>query len=468
MAKDKLRGKELMEREEQLAHYEGRDKIVSSHELAEELSKTEESVFKVGTGIKSLDRILGDGVEAGELIVVTGPTGEGKCLGKGTRVRMFDGSVKAVEKVRVGDQLMGPDSNPRDVLALGRGKEMMYQVCQTKGMWFQANGDHVLVLRRTDTGRVIEISINDYLKISRTQKHLLKGFSVAVDYPESPLSIEPYFLGLWLGDGHSDSTRITTADEEIVEYLQDFAIRLGLALAKYEMKNNKANLYSLTNKWRNHLLKEMKLLKVMGNKHIPTQYLINNRENRLELLAGLLDSDGYVNHGGYVFVNKNERLARDVQEIARSLGMRCYLKKFKNEQFGKYYWKVGISGDCSIIPLKIPRKKVEKRKQIKDVANKGISVWEHGEGEYYGFQIDGDGRFLLEDFTVTHNTTLLMSITKNMAEVGTNSVWFTLEVTPRQFLQKLIKASGEAATLPLFYLPHAGVDEADDKYVREW
>ncbi len=76
--REKLRGKNLLDKEKQLAEYAGRDRIVSSRELAEELSKTEESVFKITTGIKSLDRILDGGVEAGELIVVTGPTGEGK------------------------------------------------------------------------------------------------------------------------------------------------------------------------------------------------------------------------------------------------------------------------------------------------------------------------------------------------------------------------------------------------------
>lgn len=75
---DKLRGKELLEKEQKLSTYAGRDRIVSSHELAEELAKTDESVFKITTGVKSLDRMLGDGVEAGELVVVTGPTGEGK------------------------------------------------------------------------------------------------------------------------------------------------------------------------------------------------------------------------------------------------------------------------------------------------------------------------------------------------------------------------------------------------------
>lgn len=78
MSGTKLKGKALLEKEQQLAEYQGRDRIISSHELAEELKKTDESVFQVATGVASLDRILGNGVEAGELIVVTGPTGEGK------------------------------------------------------------------------------------------------------------------------------------------------------------------------------------------------------------------------------------------------------------------------------------------------------------------------------------------------------------------------------------------------------
>lgn len=77
MATKGLKGKELAELEFKLASYEGEDKIVSSHELAEKLKETEDSVFKISTGIKSVDRLL-DEVEMGELVVVTGPTGEGK------------------------------------------------------------------------------------------------------------------------------------------------------------------------------------------------------------------------------------------------------------------------------------------------------------------------------------------------------------------------------------------------------
>ena len=73
-----LSGKELYEKETKLAEYSGDDRIVSSHELAKELEKTQDSEFIVRTGVPSLDRLMDGGVEAGELIVVTGPTGEGK------------------------------------------------------------------------------------------------------------------------------------------------------------------------------------------------------------------------------------------------------------------------------------------------------------------------------------------------------------------------------------------------------
>jgi replicative DNA helicase len=66
-------------------------------------------------------------------------------------------------------------------------------------------------------------------------------------------------------------------------------------------------------------------------------------------------------------------------------------------------------------------------------------------------------------------TTLLMTITQNMAEAAVSSVWFTLEVTPRQFLQKIVKSmKGENPEPPLFYLPHSGFDDIDDEYLKAW
>lgn len=117
---------------------------------------------------------------------------------------------------------------------------------------------------------------------------------------------------------------------------------------------------------------------------------------------------------------------------------------------------------------------VSSREMAEELAQTDDSVFKILTGVKQLDRMLGEGVEAGELITITGptgegKTTLLMSITKNMAEAGINSVWFTLEVTPRQFMQKLIKAQGgEKPKVPLFYLPHAGIDDAEDEYVREW
>lgn len=91
------------------------------------------------------------------------PTGGGKCLGAGTPVLMFDGSIKPVESIRVGDLLMGPDSKPRTVLSLARGREALYRVTPVKGDPYVVNESHILSLRNERSGVVKNIPVCDYL-----------------------------------------------------------------------------------------------------------------------------------------------------------------------------------------------------------------------------------------------------------------------------------------------------------------
>ena len=121
-------------------------------------------------------------------IILQAPTGFGKCHGKGTQVIMFDGSLRNVEDIRVGDQLMGPDSMPRNVLSVTRGKGEMFEVKPVKGESFTCNDVHVLSLRRTKSwqvngnrkggrmrgGEIVNIPLNDYLLKSANFKHLHK------------------------------------------------------------------------------------------------------------------------------------------------------------------------------------------------------------------------------------------------------------------------------------------------------
>ena len=135
---------------------------------------------------------------------------------------------------------------------------------------------------------------------------------------------------------------------------------------------------------------------------IPHEYKTASRKDRLELLAGLIDTDGHYNHGRFEFCSKSQQLANDVMFVVRSLGLAAY--KSPKEINSTSYYCVSISGDCSIVPTRIPRKQSSVRLQKKDVLRTGFTCKPTGTIEnYYGFTVDGDNRYLLDDFTVTHN-----------------------------------------------------------------
>jgi replicative DNA helicase len=180
----------------------------------------------VPTGFSALDRIT-SGWQRSDLVILAARPGMGKCLGKGTKVVMYDGTLKKVEEVQRGDLLMGDDSTPRRVLSIARGRENMYWVKQNKGLHYRVNESHILSLKRSQNegsyknGEVLNITVREYLTKSDKFKSNYKGYKVAVEFPEQILAIEPYFLGLWLGDGKKPDSRIFTEDYEIVGYLND-------------------------------------------------------------------------------------------------------------------------------------------------------------------------------------------------------------------------------------------------------
>jgi superfamily II DNA or RNA helicase len=158
-----------------------------------------------------------------------------------------------------------------------------------------------------------------------------------------------------------------------------------------------------------------------GNKHIPHIYKCNSREVRLQLLAGLIDSDGYYSNKCFDIVLKSEKLLDDVIYLARSLGFAAYKKECqktctnaKNGPKTGTYYRTTISGiGVEKIPTKVLRKKAEPRLQIKDVLMTRIIPTSIGMGTYYGFEIDGNRRFLLGDFTVTHNTVIALNLSSH-------------------------------------------------------
>lgn len=348
---------------------------------------------------------------AGKPIYLPGPTG---CFAKGTKVLMFDGTTKSVEDVQVGEKLMGPDSKARTVLSLARGREMMYRVTPVKGDSYTVNRSHILSLKMSpqengDTPYLVNITVADYLERSKWFKQQAKGWRCGVDFPARSVAIDPYFIGLWLGDGTTLTPEIATKDKECVDAVHDTAKQWGMYVTEIYCKS--CNRYRIScgvegRNAENPLLAKMREIGLTSGKFIPQDYRINSFEVRAQVLAGLVDSDGHMGDNGFEIISKIERLANDIAFLARSLGLAAYVSSKKithaSGEVGDYY-RVGISGDCSIVPVRLSRKKAGERLQKKSALVTGITVDEVEEGDYFGFAVDGDHLFMLADFTVVHN-----------------------------------------------------------------
>jgi superfamily II DNA or RNA helicase len=372
----------------------------------------------------AVDHVAARWRECVRRILLVAATGAGKCLGLGTPVLRYDGTIVAVEDVRPGDLLMGPDSKPRRVLGTTRGHSELYRVTPTKGEPWVCNDVHVLTLVHTQTDEVADVDLPTYLAETKHFRHCHKQFTPpdGIDFaPAEPLPLDPYFLGVWYGDGtHAlHGVAVSKPDPEIEALMADFAERFGLRL---RTDGTSCPTHHLSGeRGRSNPLLTL-LRRVVGDQSaLPHAYLTASREDRAAFLAGLLDTDGYMHHGCYEIAQLRRPWADGIAFLARSLGLRALITpKVVNETT---YWRVSISGDCSGLPLRIQRKQAPPRRQKKCATRTGITVEPIGFGEYAGFELDGDGRFLLGDFTVTHNTILAARFIVGAAAKGRRALF---------------------------------------------
>lgn len=369
----------------------------------------------------------------------------GKCEIVGTQVVMADGRIKKVEDLKIGDCLMGIDSTPRKIIALHRGHdEHMYRIDQSKGDSYTVNSRHIhTCIKIGKRGKCLEehekhiVDIDMPTLLSYSKNYIaerIRTFKVAWEMPYRRILIEPYFLGIWLGDGCSTDTSICKPYKEIVDYCDAYAKRLGIS-CDHEGWNKNLSCYSnhifydgylngkkhVRNIKKCKLTKFFKAYKLFGHKHIPDVYLYNSKKVRMQLLAGLLDTDGDLWCNGYHWGSIHKELAEQVHYLANSLGFRTKFsggKKFIKQLGREYeYWTVSISGKIDEIPVRLHHKKIE-YDWLTKLSNKdwgmidgitpsvvsSIKITDVGEGDYVSITTDGDHRFLLADGTVTHNS----------------------------------------------------------------
>lgn len=340
-------------------------------------------------------------------------TGGGKSPRIGTLVLKYDGTICKVEELRVGDLLMGPDSRPRTVLSTNIQYGNICKITPKRGDPWYCNDEHILTLKHTVTGDVVDISIPEYKKQHGKFKHCHKQFSVGVEFPvqENALPIDPYFLGLWFGDGnktviggHLHSLGITTADAEIEDCVRKTAFAYGMKVRTVKQKGAVNRYFVSTSRGKpNRLSRE--IIGLLGKGlQIPQAYLTASKEERLKFLAGWIDSDGHLHNNSFEITQKRKDWAEGVAFLARSLGFKVVITPKHNKKYNRTYHRIGISGDVSTIPVRVPRKKAAPRRQKKDPCRTGFKIDPAGKDFFVGIELDGDGRFLLGDFTVTHNT----------------------------------------------------------------
>lgn len=404
---------------------------------------------------RALVKLLGGNCERRERLhkaaILLGEIGSGKCLGLGTLVMKYDGSTIPVEQVRPGDLLMGPDSTPRRVLGTTRGTSPLYKIVPTVGDPWVCNDAHILTLVHTMSDDVIDLPVKDYVSKKRLTLTLSKGSRTThpitefkqffpaggvVFPPIADPTVDPYLLGVWYGDGTKDlnSFSITTKDTEIVSLLEETAATYCLKVRKSPAKN-KCPTYSLSNGRTGRANPLISLMRVIygDGKKLPKECLLGSRLVRMQFLAGLLDSDGHLSNGTYDFIQKRREWSDGVAFLARSLGFRATVSRAVKSAYrngpGDVYWRVCLSGDFSQLPVRLSRKKAVERavlrrnrigevslRRTRQVNRTGIQVQDLGIGEYAGFELDGDGRFLLGDFTVTHNTSVALAVGRTISK----------------------------------------------------
>jgi DNA repair protein RadD len=350
------------------------------------------------------------------------PTG---CHAKDHPILMYDGSIRKVQDVGVGDVIMGADSTPRHVLALAHGKEPMARITPVKGEPFVVNMSHILSLVSTNEGKknyrcyqkggeITNITVREYLTKSKSWRHLRKLYRVPVEFstPQN-LPVPPHILGLLLGDGTmTNAVGLTSADEELGDEFSLYAKSLGCSVRVCENDRDVPTYYATVKSGgKNPLFEMLYQLGLRGhcahNKFIPKEYLTASRSDRLQLLAGLLDSDGFFDGHCLDFVTKSCELAGDIVFLARSLGLMANCReKYSSCQTGAggWYYRVHISGDLSPIPCRRKRHVFNVRQQKKNVLRTGFSVEVLPEDDFYGFELDGDHLYVDGSFIVHHNT----------------------------------------------------------------
>lgn len=352
------------------------------------------------------------------------------CHLKGTEVLMYNNTFKKVENIQNGDLLMGIDSTPRIVNNVHSGIDQMYKITLSNGDWHIVNSKHLVHFKRhlwnKNTDEYLNIPVENLYKWKDLQGCYIQKANIV--YPHKEVKIDPYLLGLWLGDGDSNYISIANEDKEVLDWLLE---NYNGHLIDLKQSETCKVFYVKT---KEVLYDDFRYYNLFGNKHIPLDYIYNAPEIGLQLLAGLIDADGNLSlkrHSKCFEITQRydrKHILDAAKAIATNLGLRCTMstRLSTGKKAGVLHYRLRISGDIAIIPTKIKRKKAPKLevkyKTRRNWNDYTFKIEPYKEDIYYGFEVDKDNLFILKDGTITHNSfkglLSLYDITRKSVEDG--------------------------------------------------
>ena len=265
----------------------------------------------------------------------------GKALDENTPIPTPKGYIRMGD-LKTGDQVFGADGQPCNIThafdTLYNRK--CYKVIFDNDEEIIADADHLWFTQdRNERKRIIacegSVKTTEQVKntlfcgVKKEPMHRIKMAINGIEYPKKELPIDPYVLGLWLGDGTRTSSNITVGERDKEDIRSQLYINEQFKLILINSFKEGIYAFNPTNEDKNNSLRSLlKRYNLLDNKHIPDVYLYSDRNQRLELLKGLMDSDGYISkRGGAYFYNTDLDLAKKVEQLIQSLGYKTTYKE---------------------------------------------------------------------------------------------------------------------------------------------
>ena len=375
--------------------------------------------------------------------------GSSRCFAPGTLVRMYDGRLKNVQDIKPGDKVMNITGDGYNtVTEVHSGIDMMYRVSQARGIDYVVNSKHILSLHQTrakqhkvaipgfksaekrrlellpyDRTAIHDFPVEFYLAQSENFRKRYTCFKKnMIQLPEVEVPVDPYYFGLWIGDGASKQYYcLTNIDREVLDYFYSYALELGTYAypiddVTHRIKVSQKRLCLPVNEKVGAIKNYFYRNNLINNKYVPDDFIYTSYENRLKFLAGLIDTDGCKTKRNTISITqKNRRVLEAVVEICRLSGFYTNGITEKNAKMKRadgsiYQCKVYIVeiNHNNFIDLnryiRCARKRIEGKNCNRDYFVSSIKVQPEGLGEYFGFTLDNSPYFLLEDGTVCHNS----------------------------------------------------------------